>query len=220
MRHTTSSPVRTARPELDRGLNEGIAAGSYGRDSTTLWSVSFRGRSRHVRGAGMQRRDKRMHRLDEGIKMGSLWPKPPSSRRPSSRPPVPTARDMMSTKLVVLRPQQSIIEAVATLARRGVSGALVLGEQRELLGIFSEFDCMRVLAAADYHQEDHVRNQCVADVMTAVAHTVGPDADLYSICDQLVKARVRRLPVLDCEELLGIITRRDVVNAMARCYAQ
>lgn len=126
----------------------------------------------------------------------------------------------MSTNLITLRPQQCIIEAIDTLARRGVSGALVLGERRELLGILSEFDCMRVLAAGEFHQENQVRKQVVADVMTSAAHTVGPDVDLYAICDQFVKARVRRLPVVDGDELLGVITRRDVVEAMARCFGR
>ncbi len=150
--------------------------------------------------------------------MGSLWPKPPPSERPSSRPPPPNAEQMMSKRLISLRPDQTIAEAIGVLAARGVSGAPVLDDRRKLLGIVSEFDCMRVIAAGEFHQEGQVRSQTVAELMTPAQFTVSPDADLYTVCHQFVKSKVRRLPVVSQSRIVGIITRRDVIKAMARYY--
>jgi CBS domain-containing protein len=124
----------------------------------------------------------------------------------------------MSRPVIALRPDQTIGEAIGVLAGRGVSGAPVLDDHKAMLGIVSEFDCMRVIAAGEFHQEAQVRSKTVAELMTPVRFTVTADADLYAVCNLFVQSKVRRLPVVEQSRIIGIITRRDVIKAMARYY--
>ncbi len=159
-----------------------------------------------------------MHHLNEAIRAGSIEPKPRSVRRLCGGRPLPAARDLMSTHVITLRTDQRLWEAVRILARNPISGAPVLSPDGELAGILSEFDCMRVIADAEFHQASSVGNQSVADVMTPARHVVPPNADLFALCQQFVSARVHRLPVLDEGELVGFVTRRDVIRAIAALW--
>lgn len=133
------------------------------------------------------------------------------------RPQIPVAREMMTTKLVTLRPQMSVAEAIKLLLRHSISGAPVVGEDGALLGMFSEFDCLRALANEEFHSEFHSErdeSRLVGDLMTRDGHTVPPELDLFRIAQAFVDLRVRRLPVMEQGRLLGQLSRRDVLRAL------
>ena len=126
---------------------------------------------------------------------------------------VPTAREIMTTSLVTLRPEMTAVDAAEILLRRKISGAPVLAEDGRMLGLLSEYDCLRAVAAAEYEMDRHDALETVADLMTTDCHTIGPDLGLFGIAHEFVRLRVRRLPVLEDGRLLGQVSRRDALRA-------
>ena len=122
-----------------------------------------------------------------------------------------TARDFMVTKLVTLRPEMDVHDALQLLLKRRISGAPVAGRDGEYLGVFSERCCMQVLLDAAYEQ---LPSNHVGMFMDREAQTILPDTQLLSIAQVFLLTNYRRLPVLDDEgALLGQVSRRDVMRA-------
>lgn len=131
----------------------------------------------------------------------------------SPLPDIPTARDIMTKDLVTLRPRMPVGEAIKELLRHQISGAPVVGEDGRLLGLFSEYDCLKALANEEFHDE-HDEECTVGDIMTHDGHTIAPDDGLFTIAQHFVTLRVRRLPVIDGDKLVGQVSRRDVLRAL------
>ena len=129
-----------------------------------------------------------------------------------------TARDVMTTSLVTLRPEIPIFEAIALLLKNSISGAPVT-EDGELIGILSEHDCLRVLASGDFYSEA-AEGGAVRDYMTEPRRTVRPAEDLYSLAHHFLEERVRRFPVVEGMRLLGQVSRRDVLTGIERMHRQ
>ena len=129
------------------------------------------------------------------------------------RPAVPTAREIMTRKLVTLRADTPASEAAETLLRRKISGAPVVDEDGVLLGLLSEYDCLRAVASAEYQMDGHDAAETVADLMTRKCITVSPDLDLFGLAHEFVSQRVRRLPVVEEGRLIGQVSRRDALKA-------
>ena len=134
------------------------------------------------------------------------------------RPQIPVAREIMITKLVTLRPQMSVAEAIKVLLRHTISGAPVVGEDGALLGMFSEFDCLRALANREFHSERD-ESRLVGDLMTRDGHTIPPELDLFRIAQAFVDLHVRRLPVMEEGRLIGQLSRRDVLRSLDKMGA-
>lgn len=129
---------------------------------------------------------------------------------------VPTAREVMTSSLVTLKPDMTVLSAIGVLLRHQISGAPVVDAEGHFVGMFSEFDCLRVLSAGEFYSDDHQEEGVVGDHMTAAARcqSVGPDVDIYSLAQHFLTHAVRRLPVLDDGDLVGQVSRRDVLAAM------
>ena len=130
-------------------------------------------------------------------------------------PEIPTARAIMTRSLVTLRPEMSAVEAAELLTSRSISGAPVVDADGQLVGLLSEFDCLRAVAAADYQMDSHDTVETVAELMTKAGdcHTVSPDLDLFGLAHEFVRLRVRRFPVIEDSRLLGQVSRRDALVA-------
>ena len=125
---------------------------------------------------------------------------------------IPTAADMMTRNIVTLRPAMSIYEAMRVLLKKKISGAPVVDEEGEMLGILSEKDCFKVLTAEAF---DGVPEGCVRDFMSADVVTVKPDASIFDIVALFLRSPFRRVPVMDDSgHLAGQISRRDVLSAI------
>ena len=131
----------------------------------------------------------------------------------TNRAPIPTAREIMTTRLVTLQPKMTVAKAIKTLLHHAISGAPVVDENGALLGMLSEFDCLRAVANEQFH-EDHDEDGLVENLMTRGGHTIGPETDLFQVAQTFVSLRVRRLPVVDGDSLLGQVSRRDVLRAL------
>jgi len=132
------------------------------------------------------------------------------------RPSIPTVREIMTRSVITLRPEMTALDAAGVLLQHAISGAPVLDPEGRLLGLLSEFDCLRAVAAADYEMDARDTAETVAELMTRECHTVPPDLDLFGLAHEFVRLRVRRFPVLDAGRLLGLVSRRDALRAVVK----
>lgn len=128
-------------------------------------------------------------------------------------PHVPTAREMMTRRLVTLRPDQPLVEAAALLLKHGISGAPVVDGDGHLLGLLSEYDCLRAVASADYEMDSHDSIELVSELMSKDCVTIGPEMELFAVAHEFVTRRMRRFPVIEDGKLIGQVSRRDALKA-------
>lgn len=106
-------------------------------------------------------------------------------------------------------PQASVLEALQRMAEKEV-GALVVIEEGRVVGILSERDYARRVALEGLSS----RNTTVRDRMTESVLYVTPENTIEECMALMTDKRVRHLPVLENQELIGIISIGDVVNKM------
>jgi predicted transcriptional regulator len=110
----------------------------------------------------------------------------------------------------------------ALLVRHRISGVPVVDSARRVLGVVSEADIVSKETGPDGHGPRRRRTskpgvRTVADAMTAPAVTVGPDCRVSEAARLMSRRQVNRLPVVDeSGELVGIVTRADLVRAFVR----
>jgi len=125
-----------------------------------------------------------------------------------------TVRNILQTKgnaVYTVSPESSVYEALEELENNNL-GSLVVVENGKLIGIFTERDYARkVILKGRSSRETHVR-----DIMTERPLFVTPDSTIEA-CMQLMSSKfIRHLPVLDNDQLVGIISIGDVVKYIIR----
>ncbi len=105
-------------------------------------------------------------------------------------------------------PTDTIAAVAAQLAERRVGALLVLDKAQQLLGIISERDVIRSLAA----EGAHTLEMTAAQLMTRVVHTITPETEVQAAMEMMTNGRVRHLPVVDGDVLKGMISIGDVVK--------
>jgi len=118
-----------------------------------------------------------------------------------------TARDLMSSPVRTILPETTIAEAQRILLRYGHSGLSVVDTQGQLVGIISRRD----LDVALHHGFSHAP---VKGYMTTNLKTIAPDTTLPQIESLMVTYDIGRLPVLENEQLVGLVTRTDVLREL------
>lgn len=106
-------------------------------------------------------------------------------------------------------PDATVYEALQTMAEKNV-GALVVLDANAVVGIMSERDYARkVILHGKSSREIRVR-----EIMTSEVYYVRPDQDIQDCMAQMTEKRVRHLPALENDQLVGIISIGDVVKAL------
>ena len=115
------------------------------------------------------------------------------------------AKDIMTTKVVTVKRETPIYEAIRTLVERNVTGLPVVNDDGTLAGIMSEKDVLRLL----YDIEDKADK--VEDFMTKGVVSFNQEDSLVDIAECLIKNNFRRVTILAEGKLAGVISRRDVI---------
>ena len=106
-------------------------------------------------------------------------------------------------------PSTTVYEALEVMADKNV-GALVVVDDDKLIGIFSERDYARGLALKGKRS----RETSVRDTMTDVVVTVSPSHSMKDCMEFMTNERVRHLPVLEDERIIGLVSIGDVVKSI------
>jgi CBS domain-containing protein len=120
-------------------------------------------------------------------------------------------KDYMTRRLTTLDASSEILGAVHLLVDKNLSGAPVIDAKEQLLGILTAKDCMRVVLNAAYHSE---YGGTVSDFMSTDVVTVTSDTSIVDVAQLFLEKRYHRYPVVDEGDLVGIISRRDVLRAL------
>jgi CBS domain-containing protein len=121
---------------------------------------------------------------------------------------MPTAADVMTSRLVAASPDVTVADAVRRMVDAGVGSVVILDGSR-LEGIFTERDVLRLAAdGAD------LATISVADVMTRAVVTAAPDDDPVAVAHLMADRRIRHLPVTVGEQVLGVVGIREIVRVL------
>jgi CBS domain-containing protein len=118
-----------------------------------------------------------------------------------------TVRQIMSTEIVSVGPSATVAEAATLMGKQHVGSALVMDDAR-VVGIFTERDIVRALAA-DFDAAGHT----VSDWMTEQPATVEPDLSARAALDRMLAAGYRHLPVVEDGATVGVVSIRDLSRA-------
>ncbi|UOX91221.1 CBS domain-containing protein [Amycolatopsis sp. FBCC-B4732] len=121
-----------------------------------------------------------------------------------------TARDIMTPDATCARESDTVHDAAVTPARKGVGALPSCGEDDRLKGMIADRDIfVKVLAEGKDPRALHVGELAGGGVVT-----IGADDDVAEILRTMSEHRVRRLPVIDGHELVGIVAQADVARAL------
>jgi len=134
------------------------------------------------------------------------------------------AKDIMTSPVHVIWRNAPVESAAELMTAKAVTALPVVDAGGLLVGVVSESDLLwhRVPADPTAHVRRHPdlapqdRPGMVAEVMSQYPLTTTPDADIAEIADLMLEHDVRSMPVLDGNELVGIISRRDILRAVVR----
>jgi len=142
------------------------------------------------------------------------------------------AHQIMTRNVVTVRPGTSIVEAARRMLDNHVSGLPVVDERGELTGIVSEGDFLRRSEIGTQRKRPswlrffmvpdraarefvHQSGRKVEEVMTQDPLVVSEDATLEELVRLMEKKNVKRLPVMRNDRLVGIVTRANLLQAVA-----
>ena len=142
------------------------------------------------------------------------------------------AKDVMTEHVITVAPDASIVEALQLMLLNKISGLPVVDRIGNLVGIVTEGDFLRraetgterrrprwvefILgpgAIAKDYVHTHARR--IDEVMTAQVETVGEDTGLEDVVALMEKRRVKRVPVMRGTKLVGIVSRANLLHALA-----
>lgn len=142
------------------------------------------------------------------------------------------AAAIMTAPVVTVTEDTTVREIVTLLLARGISGVPVLDAAGRMTGLVSEGDLLRRAelgtqkrrgswlafftgTATLAHEYVRAHGEVARDIMTRSVISVAPDASLADIADVMEERRVKRVPVLDGETLVGIVSRSNLLRTLA-----
>jgi CBS domain-containing protein len=150
------------------------------------------------------------------------------------------AMDVMTTDVITVKPERTVQSLATLLAERGISGAPVVDEDGHLVGLVSEGDLLHraEIGTARRHRvrrrswwldhfasdaaRDYVKShgRTVNDIMTRGVFTVTEETDLADVAALLEAKRIKRVPVVRDDKVVGIISRANIVRAVGATKGQ
>ena len=130
-----------------------------------------------------------------------------------------TVSDIMQTRLILFRPEQSIHQVMQTFIKHRISGGPVVDQKGILIGIISEADCMKEISDSRYFNMP-ILDKSVQHFMTKNVDTIESKISIFDAAAKFSKSSRRRYPVLENGCLVGQISRKDIVIAAINMKSQ
>lgn len=121
--------------------------------------------------------------------------------------------DYMLRNPVTAKEDLTVYEAARRILEHKVSGLLVVDDRRELVGMLSELDCLRVILAGVYNDEEFGA-ALVGDVMTREIESQNPHDDIIDVATSMLDHKHRRRPVIKDGLLVGQVTCRQILSVV------
>ncbi|HEX5021618.1 MAG TPA: CBS domain-containing protein [Candidatus Binatia bacterium] len=114
------------------------------------------------------------------------------------------AKDIMTRDIITVSPTMTIKSLAMTLIKNQISGAPVAGKNGKIVGVVSEADIVAK------------KGKDVKAIMTKKIISVAEDTAVEEIARLMTTQKIKRVPVMRGDEVVGIISRADIVSAIAR----
>ena len=115
--------------------------------------------------------------------------------------------DAMTEAPVVVKPSETLQKCAKLMLKRKIGNVLVIKKEK-LLGILTEKDLVRDVVSKGLDP----KKTLIEDVMTKRMKTIEPDRDIIEAMQHMKANKVRRLPVLHKDKVVGIITQKDIIR--------
>ncbi|MDH3649191.1 MAG: CBS domain-containing protein [Saprospiraceae bacterium] len=129
--------------------------------------------------------------------------------------PSDSVRNHMATKLITFTADVDIREAMRIILKNNISGAPVVDKGGMLIGMLSESDCIKVVMDGPYNNQPGGTG-VVGDFMSRDVATISPDKSLLDLAYQFLNSKFRRFPVIEHGQLVGQISRSDILRAVIK----
>lgn len=113
------------------------------------------------------------------------------------------AKDIMTKDVITVGPAASVKELAKTLVRQQISGAPVMNKKGQIVGIVSEADIVAN------------KGKQVKDIMSKKVSSIAEDTPVEEIAALMTAHKISRLPVMSGQKLVGLVSRADIVGAIA-----
>jgi len=113
------------------------------------------------------------------------------------------AKEIMTRDIITVEPTMPIKKLAMTLIKNQISGAPVVGKNGKIVGIVSEMDIVAK------------KGKDVKAIMSKKVISVAEDTPVEEIAQLMTKHKIKRLPVMNGGKVVGIVSRADIVNAIA-----
>jgi CBS domain-containing protein len=114
-----------------------------------------------------------------------------------------TAKEIMTRDIITVAPDLTVRKLAMTLVKNQISGAPVTGKNGKIVGIVSEADIVAK------------KGKDVKAIMSKKVISVAEDTPVEEIAQLMTKHKIKRLPVMNGGKVVGIVSRADIVNAIA-----
>lgn len=121
-------------------------------------------------------------------------------------------KEIMTRNVISVRPDRPLREAAEIMADNHI-GCLVVRTDGKLAGIITDRDILVFIADESHRNLDSYK---VKDAMTEYVITIGPDKPVEKAVQIMTGNRIKKIPVLDDDRLVGIITMSDIIWAQPR----
>ena len=129
--------------------------------------------------------------------------------------------EVMNREVITATPEQRVCDIIEILQENGISGVPVV-EASKVVGMLSKKDILPLVASfdVDYETVEKLKKTCnyhVKDYMQKEVISVPPVEPVESCAMKMINNNINRLPVMEGGSLLGIVTRGDILKALASC---
>lgn len=122
-------------------------------------------------------------------------------------------KDYMASKPVTIKADQTIAEAAHVIISNKISGAAVVDEENNLIGMLSELDCLQAIVSSVYN-DGNPGSTRVGEVMTREVEVNHPHDDIIKVAQSMLDHKHRRRPVVSDGKLVGQLTCRQILKAI------
>ena len=117
------------------------------------------------------------------------------------------AKDIMTKEVSTVRQDAKITDVIRLLAQKRITGVPVVSDDMRLLGVVTEKDILRTL-----RYDQNIKGKTAADLMTSKIISFDENDSLMEVFENLVENDFRRVPILSEGILVGIVSRRDIIE--------
>ena len=121
--------------------------------------------------------------------------------------------DYMTTRLITFTPDESIMDVMQKLIKHRISGAPVVNDNNELLGVISEGDCIKHISDSMYYNMPMDSTNTVEKNMVSEVETINKNMNIFDAATKFISSKRRRFPIVENCKLIGQISQKDILKA-------